>query len=105
LLSQPQRKLNTKLTEAAFYNLDLENDGEKTNDALNEQLDEPEEETEVVFNPTDETQQGALYMSRQSLMNAVKTWRLAPFSLENLVRDLYKPFFKSNPWSDAIAAK
>jgi superfamily II DNA/RNA helicase len=95
-----QQKLNTKLTKEAFDDLDLasvgnlivESDGEKTNDALNEQLDKPEEETvEVVFDPMDEIQQ-ALYMSQQPLMNATKMWGLAPFLLKYLVCNLYQTF-------------
>jgi ATP-dependent RNA helicase DDX51/DBP6 len=81
--SQP--KLNTKLHEEAFDDLDItEEDFTKIADDQEEsQQDNQEEEKEEVFDPTDEVQR-ALYMSKQPIEKAAEAWGLADFLIQNL---------------------
>lgn len=104
-----QRKLNTKLTEEAFDDLDLTTSVddlivEKDDD--NEKEGQDDDDEDVLFDPTDEIQR-ALYMSKQPLIHAANTWGLAPFLRENLVNDSYQNFFpiQSLVIPDVIAAE
>lgn len=76
-------KLNTKLTEEAFDDLDI------TEELIQDNVKEDGEEP---VDPTDEIQT-ALYMSKQAIHEAAAGWGLAPFLVENLKQDGYKNFF------------
>lgn len=101
-----ERKLNVKVNEEAFNDLDLEEnelfrdeqngDDDDDNDvqlaeySLKQSHDQEQKET--VFDPTDELQR-ARYMSSLPLLQAAKRWNLAEFLVKNLEADGYESFF------------
>jgi hypothetical protein len=94
-----QRKLDTKLTEEAFDDLDLTTTTttedllvveEKNEDPSEQQQQQQQDETSL--DPTDELQR-ALYLSKQTIDYAAKRWGLASFLVDNLQADGYTSFF------------
>jgi ATP-dependent RNA helicase DDX51/DBP6 len=80
-----ERKLNTKLNEEAFDDLDItEEDFTKNADVQEDSAEKEEDEKEEEpFDPTDEIQR-ALHMSKQPIEEAAKAWGLADFLVQNL---------------------
>jgi ATP-dependent RNA helicase DDX51/DBP6 len=95
--SSTDKKLNTKLAEEAFDDLDI------TEELIQDNVKEDGEEP---VDPTDEIQT-ALYMSKQPIHEAAAGWGLAPFLVENLKQDGYNNFFpiQSLVIPDVIAAE
>jgi ATP-dependent RNA helicase DDX51/DBP6 len=95
--SSTDKKLNTKLAEEAFDDLDI------TEELIQDNVKEDGEEP---VDPTDEIKT-ALYMSKQPIHDAAAGWGLAPFLVENLKQDGYNNFFpiQSLVIPDVIAAE
>ena len=103
-----QQKLDAKLAEEAFDDLDLTEeiiDPRGHRDVV-EDFETVEDDQHLPMDPDDELQ-AALYMSRKPIDEAAKHWELAPFLLENLKRDGYANFFpiQSLVIPDVIAAE
>ncbi|CAJ1949532.1 unnamed protein product [Cylindrotheca closterium] len=96
-----ERKLNSKVNEEAFDDLDIEeNELFKEDDADDEEIPEKEaesksmdvEENETPFDPTNEMQR-AEHMSKLPLLEAARRWKLSDFLVNNLQADGYNNFF------------
>lgn len=96
-----ERKLNSKVNEEAFDDLDIEeSELFKEDDADNKEIPEETEkskpmdveEKETPFDPTNEMQR-ATYMSNLPLLDAARRWKLSDFLVDNLQADGYNNFF------------